>query len=389
MTSKERVTLAFNHQEADRIPVGELHIMPHASSEILGREAVTGEGKMYFQRAQLLSEGRRDEFVERFATDSLELVRKIEHDLIMMELNPPKNLSFQIIEISDTGWTEVDKDSGLWRKYVYETDKQIIAEVDSTEKAEYISGIKKHLDAMEKTGCRIDPSCFDATREVCRRAGEELFCMAKIPDLIPSGRSWYASFMEIAFTEPELTKRLCELYTASALEAAKGYIECGVHGVMIATDWAMNSGPLFPPSFIEEYMVPQVNTVADYCHNHGVIVMKHTDGNIMPIADLFFAMDIDVYQGIEPFAGMKIGEIKQQYGEKVAIMGNVDCGRTLPFGSKDEIIGETKECIRQAAPGGGYVLSSSNTISYPITADAMMTMIDTAHTFGEYPIEIE
>lgn len=363
--------------------------MPHASSEILDREAITGEGKMFFQRAQLLKDGRRDEFVERFANDSLELIRKIGHDLIVMELNPPKELPFEITEFTESGWIETDKDSGLWRKYVYKTEKQIVTEIDSSEKHDNFEGITRHLDMLEKTGCSIDSSCFDSTREVCRQAGDELFCMAKIPDLIPSSRSWYTSFMEIAFTEPELTKRILELYTAYALEVAKEYIDCGVHGVMIATDWAMNSGPIFPPPFIEEHMVPQVNAVANYCHHHGVKVMKHTDGNIMPIAEMFFNMDIDAYQGIEPFVGMKIGEIKQKYGDKITLMGNVDCGRTLPFGSNEDIISETKECIKQAAPGGGFILSSSNSISYPIPVSALMAMIETAHEFGKYPIVID
>ena len=35
MTSKERVKLAYAHKEADRVPVGEMHIMSPVSSEIL------------------------------------------------------------------------------------------------------------------------------------------------------------------------------------------------------------------------------------------------------------------------------------------------------------------------------------------------------------------
>jgi uroporphyrinogen decarboxylase len=344
---------------------------------------------MFYQRARLLADCRRDEYVERFAEDSLDLVRAIDHDLILLELNPPKNDPWRITKITDAGWTETDEENGLWRKFAYEPDKQTVTEIDSTEKTEGRKGIERHLDALEAAECRIDVSCFDAVREVCRRAGDELFCMAKIPDLVPSNRSWYTSFMEIGMLDPELTERICGNYTRYALEAARGYIECGVHGVMIATDWAVNSGPLFPPWFLERYMVPQVNAVAELCHSRGVKVMKHSDGNIMPIADLFFSMEVDAYQSIEPYAGMDLGFIKREYGNDLLLMGNVDCGRTLPFGSCEEIAAETKECIRAAAPGGGYILSSSNTISYPIPVDALFAMIETAHEFGAYPIDLE
>lgn len=387
MTSKERIHATFQHKEPDRIPMGEIHIMPFTASDLLDRDAITGEGGMYMKRAVLISQGRRDEFVERYVCDSVDLIRMIGHDLIMSELNPAEDPNYEITEISERGWTEVDKETGLTRQFAYEADKDIVVEIDSTEKQEFVKGILKRIDALENGKYRIDETCFDTTKRICQKIGKEIFCMAKIPDLIPSSRSWYTEFMETAMTKPELTRRICDAYTQFGLEAARGYISCGVDGVMIASDWAMNTGPIFPPSFIEEFMVPQVNAIAEYCHEHDVLVMKHTDGNIMKIAEMFFGMDIDAYQGIEPFAGMNLSEIKEKYGHKVTLMGNVDCGRTLPFGTKNEIIEETKSCIKAAASGGGYILSSSNTISYPISGSALMTMIETGHKFGQYPID--
>jgi len=71
---------------------------------------------------------------------------------------------------------------------------------------------------------------------------------------------------------------------------------------------------------------------------------------------------IDGYHSIEPRAGMDLGELKRKYGRRLTLLGNVDCARTLVFGSPEEIEAEVRECIRVAAPGGGYVLSSSNCI---------------------------
>ena len=387
MTSKERVLTAFEHKEADRVPMGEMHIMPHASSEILGRDAITGEGSMYMKAARLVEQGRRDEFVERFAQDTVDVVRKIGHDLFTTELDPPVEEVMKITEISENGWTEVDQATGHWRKFTYEQDKQIVMEIDSFEKEGGDKAIEEHIAALEESAEKIHESCFDSTR-LARSKGKDLFHMAKIPNHIPSGRSWYTEFMTLALTEPELNKRLIDAYTAYGLAAAKGYVECGVDGVLVAVDWAMNSGPIMPPYYIEEFMVPQVNAIADYCHEHGVKVMKHSDGNIMPIADMFFDMHIDAFQSCEPYADMKLSEIKKLYGDKVTIMGNVDCGRTLPFGTEKEIVEETKQCLRDGAPGGGYILSSSNTIMYPIPTSALMTMVDTVNKFGQYPIDL-
>lgn len=389
MTSKERVITAFKHKEADRVPLGEMHIMSTVTSEILGREAITGEGGWAIKTMMdMVRQGRRDEYVERLKVDTLEVFEKVGLDLITTELDPPNESGTVYKDVTENSWTALDEETGLWSQFVYEKDSDIVHEVDSTEKQEGFDAVGRHLDVLERRSYTINDGCFESTRYFVEKAGDRMFVMAKVPNLIPSGRSWYTLFMEMMYLEPELTQRLCDIYLNIGLAVVKKYIEIGVDCVMIATDWAYNTGPIVSPEMIKRYMVPQIKAIADLCHKHNVYVLKHSDGNIMKIADDFFNMGIDAYQGIEPNAGMRIDEIKKLYGDKVTLMGNVDCARTLPFGTKEEIVKETKECLKVAAPGGGYILSSSNTIANPIPASNFLTMVDTVFKYGKYPIEI-
>ncbi len=385
MNSRERVKTAFRHQEADRVPVGEMHIMSGVSSEILGREAITGEGGWaHWTMMDMIRSGRRDEYVERLKVDTLAVWRETGLDLINTELDPPKTTGTQFVNFTERQWTEVDPATGHWATFVYDRGSDTVHEVDSTEKQEGEDAVARHLDALESRGFAQDDSRYESTKYVIDQAGQDLFVMAKVPNLIPSGRSWYTLFMELMYTEPELAHRLCDLYLQNGLAVVRKYIELGVDCVMIATDWAYNSGPIFAPDKIREYLIPQVRAIADLCHANGIYCLKHTDGNIMKIADDFVGMGIDAYQSLEPNAGMDIGQFKQLYGDRITLMGNVDCARTLPFGTKEDVIAETRACIEQAAPGGGYILSSSNTIAHPIRADNFLTMIETAHKYGRY-----
>lgn len=67
-------------------------------------------------------------------------------------------------------------------------------------------------------------------------------------------------------------------------------------------------------------------------------------------------------------------------------MGNVDCAQILQCGSPEEVAEETKRCLREGAPGGGYILSSSNSIHSKIPARNFLVMLGTARKFGRYPI---
>ncbi len=389
MTSKERVHAAFRHQEPDRVPLGEMHIMSPVSSEILGREAITGEGGWtIYNQMRMVRDGRRDEYVARLKKDTLDVFQAVGLDLITTELDPPSKTGKVFQDVTESGWTELDPTTGLWAKFVYEAESDIVHEVDSSERQEELKAVEKHLEAMERRGFSVDEGCFESTRYVVENAGRDMFVMAKVPNLIPSGRSWYTYFMEMMYLEPEMTQRLCDDYLKLAIEVVKRYIDIGVDCVMIATDWAYNSGPIVSAEMIRKYMIPQIRAIVALCHRKGVYVLKHTDGNIMKIADDFFTMGIDAYQGIEPNAGMRIDEIKRLYGDRVTLMGNVDCARTLPFGTKEDIVRETKACLKAAAQGGGYILSSSNTIANPIPAASFLTMVETAREFGTYPIRM-
>ncbi|GHU66750.1 hypothetical protein AGMMS49983_16960 [Clostridia bacterium] len=387
MNSKERILTAFEHKEADRVPCAELHLMSPISSELLGREAITGEGGWtIWTQKEMVASGRRDEYVERLKVDTVDAFTQAGLDNILMELDPPKDTQKKITDLDEAVWIE-EYPNGLWAKFKYEKIADTVLEIDSSEKQDGASAVKRHLDTLEESKFYIDEGCFESTKYAVEKAGNEKFIMAKVPNLFPSGRSWYTYFMEMIYIEPDLAERMFDVYTKYALAAVKRYAEIGVDCVMIASDWAYNAGPIFAPDVVAKYMAPQVQTIADYCHAHDVLVLKHTDGNIWMIEDIFFNMGIDGYQGMEPNVGMRIAEVKAKYGDHVTLMGNVDCGHTLPFGTKEEVIEETTACVRDGAKGGGYILSSANSIAHPTPLKNFLTMIETVHKYGVYPIE--
>ena len=81
---------------------------------------------------------------------------------------------------------------------------------------------------------------------------------------------------------------------------------------------------------------------------------------------------------IEPIAGMDIGKIKQKYGNRICVVGNVDCGQLLPFGKKEKVEEAVKETIAKASREGGYILTSSNSIHPAVNPTNYRTMLSAA-----------
>jgi uroporphyrinogen decarboxylase len=134
-----------------------------------------------------------------------------------------------------------------------------------------------------------------------------------------------------------------------------------------------------------EFILPRLQKMVDVIHEEGGKVIKHSDGNLWLILDQIMSTGVDGINPIEPIAGMDIGEVKQKYGKKACVVGNIDCSHLLPYGTESEVEAAVKECIRKASPGGGHIICSSNSIHSSVNPRNYLAMIKAAKRYGVYP----
>ncbi len=187
---------------------------------------------------------------------------------------------------------------------------------------------------------------------------------------------------------PDLVRKLVELSVRVNLEMAREVVARGVSIVYTGDDFAGNHGPLMSPKHFRDMFFPGLCQVVGGFKELGLFVIKHTDGNIWPIIDMIIDSGIDCLDPIDPIAGMDLVEVKSRFGDKVAIKGNVDCANLLTFGTPEEVIDATKTALREGAPGGGYILSSSNSIHSSVKPENYQAMINTLNEFGHYPLTL-
>ena len=83
---------------------------------------------------------------------------------------------------------------------------------------------------------------------------------------------------------------------------------------------------------------------------------------------------------------MDLRDVKERYGDKICILGNVDCRYVLPFGSEEDVRRDVRRCIDAAGGGGGFILASSNSIHANCKVDNVYIMVDEARKYGKYPL---
>jgi len=161
-------------------------------------------------------------------------------------------------------------------------------------------------------------------------------------------------------------------------------IRLGAEVISIADDYASNLAPMFSPAHFREFVLPRLQRIVDAIHDEGALCFKHSDGNLWPILDDIVATGVDGINPIEPVAGMDLGEVKAAYGDRVCLVGNIDCGELLCHGSEEEVEAAVQEAMRVAKPGGRYMMSSSNSIHAGVSPRNFQVMLEAGRRYGAY-----
>jgi len=149
------------------------------------------------------------------------------------------------------------------------------------------------------------------------------------------------------YLNPELVRKLSEViweYKGRVLERAA---EEGADVLLTGDDYANRKGLLMSPEHFREFVLPYLARAVEVAHRYGLPFVKHTDGKLWEVMDDIVGTGIDALDPIEPLAGMDIGQVKERYGDRIAVVGNEEA---------------VKETIAKASPGGGHVMASSNGI---------------------------
>ena len=194
------------------------------------------------------------------------------------------------------------------------------------------------------------------------------------------------TYFKAMITNPDLIDRVNNIVLNYHLGYLRNCIDIGVDLILVTGDFATTQGPMVSPKHTARFIIPPLQKMVEYTRSRGVRVIKHTDGNIWKIFDLIVGTGVNGVHPIDPEAGMDIGEAKAKYGHKVCLIGNIDCGPLLSWGTEEEVRREVKECIRKAGRGGGLICMSSNSIHSAVKPENYVAMVKAIRECGKYPL---
>lgn len=188
--------------------------------------------------------------------------------------------------------------------------------------------------------------------------------------------------------EPDFAKDLMDMVLEVNLGIARNAIAAGADVIVLGDDYAHNGGPMMSPEIFRTMILPRLTKMVETIHDAGALCVKHSDGNLYPLLGDLVSCSCNALNPIEPVAGMTLAETKRRVGDTVALMGNIDCAHLLPYGTPEEVRQAVRQAISDAASGGGFLLSSSNSVHSSCKAENLIAMVQAVHEFGQYPINV-
>ncbi len=194
-------------------------------------------------------------------------------------------------------------------------------------------------------------------------------------------------FIGLATGDP-LVPRLLERIADFQLAVVKRVLESDVVGaIWLNDDMGHRSGLLVSPKYLRQFTFPYYAEVARLAHARGLPLMLHSDGCIYEVLDDIVAAGFNAIHPIEAEA-MDIEKVREMVGPKVCLIGNVSLAYTLTCGTPADVTAEAKRLLQRMAPGGGYCISSGNSIPDYVPYENYMALRETSLRYGTYPIHI-
>lgn len=98
--------------------------------------------------------------------------------------------------------------------------------------------------------------------------------------------------------------------------------------------------------------------------------------------DILIEAGYEVWQSLQlKTTEMNLRDLKKNWGREIAFWGGINI-ETLHQGNLEEVEKEILAALKEGAPGGGFILGTSNTVAFGTPLETYLKALATWQKFG-------
>ena len=382
MNPRERVMLALNHQEPDRIPID------------LGATIVSSIAReSYIRLKQLLGlpveEIKMLDYVQQLPYVDEALLKRFDVDFRMVQLPAATAPGLNIFEEGNyyafiDRWgakLHMPKEGGLYFDWVdFPIKEPTLAVLDAY-----------HWPRPDPP--ELNDRLAEEARSLYENTDYALVGSAVIGGGIfeqPARTMGLENFMMALVSEPQFADRLMEQITDIYIESCNNYLDKVGKYLAVFTFWddlAGQDGWLIRPELYRKMIKPKQRRLVEAIKKKtDAKLFYHSCGATRGLIPDLIELGFDILNPVQVSArGMDTRKLKQDFGRDIVFWGGgVDTQFVLPFGSPVQVADEVRRRIDDLAPGGGFVFAAVHNIQAFVPPENIVVLFDTALKYGGY-----
>jgi hypothetical protein len=206
--------------------------------------------------------------------------------------------------------------------------------------------------------------------------------MLKHPKGIRDITEWYMSTV----TRQDYVREIFERQCAIALKNLARVYEVVGNQITVAwlsgTDFGAQNNCFISPKTFRSLYKPYYKQLNDWIHQHTTWkTFIHSCGSILPIIPDIIDAGFDILNPVQVSAtNMDPEVLKTRFGDQVTFWGGgVDTQHVLPFGTPQEVRAQVRKHLQIFKKGGGYVFNPIHNVQANIPIENLLAMYETVH----------
>ncbi len=168
-------------------------------------------------------------------------------------------------------------------------------------------------------------------------------------------------------------------YARRTLQAAGGNVDIFFTG----DDFGTQDNTFLPVDTWRNLLGEGFRRFVDIGHEFGCKVAHHTCGCVSPLLDDLIECGLDILNPLQPDCSqMDYQEIKQKYGDRICFHGGISIQKTMPYGSPEDVRNEVKDRVEKLAGDGGYIFCTAHNIQADTPIENIITLFEAYREFG-------
>lgn len=160
-------------------------------------------------------------------------------------------------------------------------------------------------------------------------------------------------------------------YNIAQVEKALTY---DIDAVYFGDDWGQQRGLQMGPKLWHEFIYPQLKRMYAAVKDAGKVVFIHSCGDVDELFDDLVAVGLDCFNPFQPEV-MDVFALMAQYHGRLTFHGGLSTQQTLPYGSVDDVVDETRRLLAAGA-NGNYIFSPAHAVEGDVPVENLVAMID-------------